>query len=324
MADVEVIEVAGRVHLKLTTEELQLECVPALGGTIVSLRSQLRPDTELLWRPPWGLRHADAVPLPGSLANVSNDTHPGGWLTMFPNGAESAVVDGADWPAYGEARLTWTEWSRTADGIELRGRMLRAPFELTKTITVRGDEVIVEETVTNAGFEHVDAVWGSRLTFGEAMLGPQTRFDSRAALVRPDARQTPSAGYDDLLPWPRSYAAEGLVNLRSMPSPDYGVTRSAYLSDFSTAEASLTNPEIGLRVDLAWSGDEWPFLWYQLESGGVTGYPWWGAANYLALTAATSWPAAGIAEIRRVSATTMRVYPGSSRSAELRIRVHRS
>ncbi len=328
MADVQRIQVAGREHLRISSDQLQLELVPSLGGTIVSLRrrhpagSDEETGRELLWRPRWGHRPVGAAVLPGSTANVSTDTFLGGWFSMFPNGSESTVVEGADWPANGEARLTWCDWEQTNSSVILTGQLVRSPFQFTKTVSVQGEEVTVGETVTNVGNEHVDVVWGSQLMFDAELFGLQTRFDSRATLVRSDARQTPSAGYDDILPWPRSYAAEGLVNLRSLPDPRRGeVSRAAYLSDFGAAEASLISPEHGFRVDLSWDGDTWPYLWYQLETGGRTGYPWWGAASYLALTPSSSWPAAGVGEIRRISATSLRIHPGAVRTAHLSLRL---
>ena len=332
----ESFEVAGREHVSLTTDQLRVEVVPALGGTICSLIAtpsacpsgpapgdpETGPaGTELLWQPPWGIRPAGAVALPGSVVNTATDTFPGGWLTLFPNGSESTVVDGADWPAWGEARLAHCAWRSTAGSIILTSRLLRSPFEITKIISVRDGDIEISETVQNVGEQHLDVVWGSQLIFGGPMLGPQTRFDSRASLVRPDARQTPSADYEDILSWPRSYTSDGLVNLRSLPDLDRRVSRTAYLSDFSSPDASLTNTELGIRVALNWDGDLWPYLWYQLETGGRSGYPWWGAARYLALTPATSWPAAGLAEIRRVSATSLRIHPGSSRTSQLSVRV---
>lgn len=321
MTGVERLQVAGREHVAISSAELRVEFVPAVGGTIVSLVSLRRPDTELLWRPPWGLRNVAAAPLPTSVAATSVDAQIGGWQSMFPNGSEAAVVEGADWPAYGEAPLAWCDWQQSGSSVILTSRLLRSPFQLTKIISVHDDGVTVGETVKNVGAQQLDVVWGARLVFGEALLGPRTRFDARAALVRPDARQTPAAGYDDILPFPRSYTADGLVNLQTLPDPDRRVSRTAYLSDFSTASAGLTDPELGLRVECGWDGDAWPYLWYELETGGQSGYPWWGAARYLALTPCTSWPAAGIGEIRRVSATSLRIQPGSTRTSHLSVRV---
>lgn len=324
MAKVERFEVGGREHVSIASEELRLECVPALGGTVVSLRrvdGGVEEGTELLWRPPWGLRAATAAPLPGSRDNTAVDSLVGGWSTMFPNGSEPAVVDGADWPAHGEARLAWCDWQQTGSSVILTSRLSRSPFLVTKIISVQGDEVTIGETVKNVGHQHLDVVWGSQLVFGGALLGPLARFDTRAAMVRPDARQTPSAGYDDILPWPRSYAADGLVNLRTLPDADRGGSRTAYLSDFTAFEARLANPGLGLQVELEWDGDIWPYAWYQLEAGDRTGYPWWGAARFLALTPCSSWPAAGVGEVRRVSATSLRIHPDTARTAHLSVRV---
>lgn len=320
MAEVRRFEVAGREHIALTSDQVYVECVPALGGTVVAMH-RVDEGTELLWRPPWGLRSALAAPLPGSPENTAVDQLVGGWSTIFPNGSEAAVVDGADWPAAGEARLAWCDWQQTPSSLILTSRLVRSPFLVTRVISLQGDEVTIGETVRNVGQQHLDVIWGSQVVFDGALLGPRARFDAQAALVRPDARQTPTAGYDDILPWPRSYAADGLVNLRTLPDADARVSRTAYLSDFGAHQARLSNPDLGLQVEIGWDGDVWPYAWYQLETGGRSGYPWWGSARFLALTPCSSWPATGIGEVRRISATSLRIHPDTARTAQMTVRI---
>ena len=75
--------------LRLSTDELSLDVLPGLGGTITSL-TRTRDTAELLWSTPWGLRRAGAYALPGSSEATMIDSFPGGWQTLFPNGGESA------------------------------------------------------------------------------------------------------------------------------------------------------------------------------------------------------------------------------------------
>ncbi|HEY5848581.1 MAG TPA: hypothetical protein VIT42_17495 [Microlunatus sp.] len=322
MADVEQLIVAGREVVRISSDQLRLDIVPGLGGTAVSL-VRLEDETELLWPSPWGLRHPDAYRLPGTAENTMLDSFPGGWQTIFPNGGDSATVNGAEWGFDGEARVAWCDWQQAGSSLILTSRLTRSPFQLTKIISVQDDEITVGETVKNVGDDHLDVMWGSQLILGAPLVGPDTTIDASATLVHPDARQTPDAGYDDILPWPRSYGPGGMINLRSVPPSDQQSTRSAYLSDFSTPAVRVTNPRVGLRVDLSWDGAVWPHLWYQLETGGRRGYPWFGAAYFLSLTPSSSWPALGVHEARRVSASTLRIYPGAARTSHFSVRVSR-
>lgn len=324
MADVERLQVADREIVRLSSDQLRLDVVPGLGGTAISL-VRLSDQAELLWRSPWGLRPAGARPLTGNAESLMLDSLPGGWQTIFPNGGNSAVVNGAEWDYDGEARVAWFDWEQAGSSVILTTRLVRSPFEVTKIISVNDDEVTIGETVKNVGEEHVDVMWGSQLILGPALLGPEMIIDTGATLVRPDPEQAVDATYDDILPWPRSYGAEGMVNLRSLPADNNYLTRSAYLSDFRRVSspgppmASVTNGR--LRVELSWDVDVWPHLWYRLESGGRSGYPWYGGARFLSLTPSSSWPARGIHEARRVSASSLRIYPGVARTSHLGVRV---
>ncbi len=185
MADVERLQVADREIVRLTSDQLRLDLVPGLGGTAISL-VRLEDQAEVLWRSPWGLRPAAARPLAGDAESLMLDSLPGGWQTIFPNGGDSAVVNGAEWGFDGEARVAWFDWEQAGSSVILKTRLLRSPFAVTKIISLNADEVTIGETVKNVGQEHVDVMWGSQLILGPAVLGPETSIDTAATLVRPD------------------------------------------------------------------------------------------------------------------------------------------
>ena len=300
--------------------------MPQQGGTAVSL-VRLEDQTELLWTPPWGLHSPATAPLGGRAENLMFDTLLGGWQSIFPNGGDAVVVEGADWPVDGEARLAWFDWEPAGSSVIMKSRLRRSPFTVTKIISLSADEVTIGETVKNIGEHHIDVMWGSQVFLGSALLEPDTVIDASASLVRPDPRHAAEAGYDDILPWPRCYGPSGLVNLRSVPSRDRPVTHSAYLSEFrsdrepTVPQVTVTNARRRLGVELSWDSGAWPHLWYRLEAGGVAGYPWYGAGHFLSLTPSSSWPARGIHEARSVSASSLRIYPGVARTAHLSLRV---
>jgi hypothetical protein len=311
-------DIRGWEVLRLISSALVLEVVPALGGTITSL-ARRTDAAELLWSTPWGLRAHGSPGLPGTSEAQMVDTFPGGWSSVFPNGGDSANAHGAEWGYDGELRLTWLDWELQATTLTLTGRLARSPFAVTKALTLDHDRVRLVETVANVGRESVEVMWASKLNLGGALIGPDTVLDSAASVVRPDPRFSSGAGYEDLMPWPRSYGENSMINLRSVPGPTAGETRLAYLTDFTRPWISLTRPSNGLAVELTWDGDMWPYVWYSLEAGGRAGFPWYRAGYFLSLAPASSWPAHGLHDARRVSDSTVWMAPGGSRTSSLEL-----
>jgi hypothetical protein len=306
--------------LRLSTEQISVDIVPRLGGSVVSLR-RLSDDLELLWQTPWGLRPRGSWSIPGNSEAQMIDTYPGGWQSLFPNGGDTAIVHGVEWGYNGETRLAPFSWEWSGTSLVMKTRLVRAPFEVTKTISVRDAEVRVEETVTNVGGEAMEVIWGSQVTFGEPLIGPETVVDSRATTVHPDPGVTDDTSYDDVMPWPRSFGNLGVINLRNLPTRDSDETRLAYVTDFVQATMTVKNPNRNVAVDLEWDGDAWPHLWYSMEAGGRSGFPWFSRGYFLSLTPSSSWPGHGIHDARRVAQTTLWIQPDETRTAQLTVRL---
>ena len=321
MDDLEQLSVNRWELLRLRSDAISLDVLPGLGGTIVSLRRR-SDDTELLWRTPWGLRPQGSWSVPGSSHAVMLDTYPGGWQTLFPNGGDTAIVHGVEWGHDGEARLSPFVWEHAGSSLTMTTRLVRAPFEVTKEISVSGDEVTVTETITNVGGEVLEVIWGQEIVLGEPLVSQHTVVDAAATTVHPDPAFTSDAGYDDVLPWPRSFGTSGITNLRNLPGRGADETRLAYVTDFLTPQVTVRNPRLDLGLDLRWDGDTWPHLWYSMEAGQRTGFPWWSDGYFFSLTPSSSWPAHGIHDARRVAQTTLWVSPSETKSAHLTLRVH--
>ncbi len=270
---------------------------------------RLEDQAELLWRSPWGLRPAAAQPLTGDAESLMLDSLPGGWQTIFPNGGDSAVVNGAEWGFDGEARVAWFDWEQAGSSVILKTRLLRSPFAVTKIISVNADEVTIGETVKNVGEEHVDVMWGSQLILGPALLGPETSIDTAATLVRPDPNHAADATYDDILPWPRSYGPDGMVNLRSVPSADesahpVGLPLGLPIDSGNPCSAGHRDQRPASAAGRAELGPR--RLAAPLVSARVRrprGLPLVRRRALPLAHASTSWPARGIHEARRVSAS---------------------
>lgn len=320
MAQLEERHVRGWDVLRLSTDALSADIIPALGGTITSVTRRV-DGAALLWSTPWGVRPRGASSLPGTSKAQMIDSLAGGWQTLFPNGGESAFIHGVDWGDDGEARVTWLDWEFTGSSVQMSGRLVRSPFEITKIVSMRDHEVTVGETVRNVGRERIETMWGSQLMLGGELLGPETIVDAAAAVVRPDPHISTAASYDDLMPWPRSHGADSMINLRLLPGPDAAETRLAYLSDFSQPLIRIGRPSHRLAVELEWDADVFPYVWYSMEAGGRSDFPWYRAGYFLSLTPCTSWPAHGVHDARRVSDSTVLIDPREVLTSYVTLRV---
>ncbi|MBA3530019.1 MAG: hypothetical protein H0T91_12065 [Propionibacteriaceae bacterium] len=321
MADLERLLVRDWELVRLKTDQITLDVAPALGGTIVSLRRR-SDDSEILWRTPWGLRPRGASSIPGSSEAEMLDTYPGGWQTVFPNGGDTSIVYGVEWGHDGEARVAPFEWEQAGTSVIMTSRLVRSPFQLTKTISVLGAAITVSETVQNVGGEAVEVMWGQQVVLGQPLIGPDSVVEAAATTVHPDPTISDDVDYDDIFPWPRSYGVDSMINLRTLPGPGSNETRLAYLADFSEPKMSVRNPRLDLGIDLDWEGEVWPYVWYSMEAGRRAGFPWFSDGYFLSLTPSTSWPAHGIHDARRVAATTLWIQPDEIRTAQLSVRVH--
>ena len=88
-------------------------------------------------------------------------------------------MQGVEWGFDGEARLTPLDWEYTGSSLIMNGRLRHTPFSLTRTISLRGHELSLGETVRNVGRERIATMWGSQLTLGGDLLGPGHRARRR-------------------------------------------------------------------------------------------------------------------------------------------------
>jgi hypothetical protein len=325
MEPLEHLSVNGWELVRLRTALISVDVLPGLGGTIVSVR-RLADGTELLYRTPWGIRPYGSSLLPGSSEAQMLATYPGGWQTLFPNGGDTSIVHGVEWGHDGETRIAPFAWRETepasaGPSITLTSRLVRAPFEVTKVIALDRDRVSVAERVCNVSGESLEVVWGQQIALGEPLIGPDSVVDAAATTVHPDPAVTSDTSYDDVMPWPRSFGEPGVLNLRNLPAPRSAQTRLAYVTDFRAPTVTVTNQALDLKVDLAWDGDSWPYLWYSMEAGGRSGFPWFSDGYFLSLTPSSSWPAHGVHDARRVAQSTMWIHPAETKHSQLTLTV---
>ncbi|MBO0810864.1 MAG: hypothetical protein J2P23_02330 [Microlunatus sp.] len=316
----EQFEVRGWPVVRLASASLTVDVLPEFGAAITSVR-RTADDLELMHQTPWGLP-SRGVPQLSATAEVQRfDVDPGGWQSIFPNGGDTVTVEGADQGHDGEARISPFEIAELTDAeIRMTTRLRRSPVEMTKIVSVSDDTVTVTESVRNVGVDDRDVMWGSTLQFGPPLISKDTEVECPTALVHPDATILYDSDYEDVMPWPRTPGRTSVINLRYLPEPG-SENRMAYLTDLDRTRATITNRVIGCTVALEWEAGPWPYLWYCLEAGGTGGYPWFGNGYFLALTPSSSWPAHGLHDARRISASALKLPAGEELTARLSIQV---
>ena len=223
-------------------------------------------------------------------------------------------MQGVEWGFDGEARLTPLDWDYTGSSLIMNGRLRHTPFNLTRTISLRGHEVSLVETVRNVGNERIATMWGSQLTLGGDLLGPDTVLDTAATVVRPDSRFVLGRATTMSARGRVRRRGDAVVNLRSVPGPDTDESRLAYLGDFTRPWLRVTRPERRLGLDLEWDGEPLAARVVPAGGGWPSGFPWYRGGYFLSLTPSTSWPAHGLPEARRVADSTLSIPAGATRT----------
>ena len=311
--------------VRLANDEIVVDVVPGKGGDILTVAPV--GGENLLWSSPWGLRPRNGPVAAGSSHAVAMDYYPGGWQTVFPNGGDPCVEHDVEWPFHGEVWTASLDWSADGDdAVAMSTRLVRSPFELTKRVHVAGCTVTVTETVRNVGGHGVDVMWTSHPAFGPPLVDGDCRIDTNAQRFIVDAERDTRSRDLDLGAegsWPRVRGRDGEdVDLRRVPAPGAGVDRMAYLTDFAGEPwVTLTNEAAGVAVRLEWDASVQPHAWYWLEANATPGFPWYRAAYVLAIEPASSFPARGLATVRRTTGTQRRIAAGATATSSVSLSV---
>ncbi|MGI8457873.1 MAG: hypothetical protein ACR2LI_07155 [Propionibacteriaceae bacterium] len=321
MPDVDVRSVRGWEVVRLSTDAITVDVVPGLGGTITSLRRR-RDDLELLWQSPWGLR--PPYDRGGGDARTQRwAADPGGLKSIFPNAGDPTTVHGTEWGEDGETWLSPFDYEVGDDGsLIMSSRLVQAPFEVRKVISLRADTLSLAESIRNVGGAAMETVWGAQLVLGAPILADDATFDCAANLVHPDPEIVSDASYSDITPWPRSQGQAGMINLHTLVGPDAQERRLVYLDELDAGRLSVENRGQQVRMELDWDLEAWPYVIYELESAGSSGFPFFDKGYFLRVQPSSSWPAKGLYDARRISTSTIWFDPDQQRSSHLDLRVH--
>jgi uncharacterized protein DUF4432 len=290
----------------LENERLRVGVLAGKGADVVECNYKPH-DLDFVWLAPGGVRDPAAFlsTSPDSLATFV-DTYPGGWQEVFPNGGAPAAYFGAQFGQHGEvSNLPWdaqvVEDSESAVSVAFTTRALKTPFRLRKSLRLAAGESTVSfaESITNESDVSLPAMWGYHLAYGRPFLDQTCRVRlpegvtviPHPTAIHPDGRrvvanQRPS--------WPFADGTDGdTVDLSRLPSRGT-ISEIVYLTDFPEGWYELEHPGKGIGIRVEWDISVMPYLWYWMEFGASTGYPWYGQLYTIGLEPFSSYPTNGL------------------------------
>lgn len=277
--------------IELNSAELMLKISLTRGAEVLELRDK-RKNLDILWH-----NHQDIVrnrPYVSSLnTQFGNflEHFSGGWQEVMPAAQYAVEYGGIAVGGHGEvALLSWNYEILKDDHAELVVKFwvdLRLfPLRLVRIMTLKNETLRLDESVTNLGSTLIEFQWGHHLALG----GPFT--DPGAELIVAEGEpfevpNYPSPSYrfevEQQGSWPTVTQRNGeLADLKLLPEND-GTDGHVILGPMRTAKVGLRNAVVGLRADMSWGSDVFPYCWIWMVWGGIKQYPLWGSHRLITI-----------------------------------------
>jgi galactose mutarotase-like enzyme len=309
---------------------LAVTLLPAKGAEIYAIVYKPR-EFDVLWKAPWGLRRQNRVlAADGGSEAAWMDCYAGGWQGIFPNGGDACVYRQAALGFHGEASTVDWDYHCAGSGaiarIEMDVQLVRSPFVLKREVSIESGSLAirVRETIVNQSDDALHAMWGHHPAFATKLL-TGGRFETRAHIFEshaPEISATARVAAGTVHSWPLVTGKDGRqIDLSCLPEDGQRLSEMGYLSDFEEGRFVLSNDSSGFAAELCWDTKMFPHLWYWLEWGGSSEYPWYGRSRVAAFEPFSSFPGLGLARaIERGTAIILN--PARPLSTELCLSLH--
>jgi hypothetical protein len=292
----------------LDNGEIRVVVLPAKGGEIWELR-HVRTGAQLLWHAPWGLRPGPRV----AADDHFDDWYAGGWQDLLPNGDAACEVDGVEHAFHGES---WAlPWSCTACAgtLELATSLRTLPLRVTKTLSLDGETLRIEERVENAGNRELRFAWGHHPALGGDLLESGCEIDLPGGRVETSPEpvdETSRLAAGATSTWPYAPGRDGgHVDLRAVPGPEARSHDVALVTGLAAGWCAVRNPRRRLGLALTFPREVFGWVWIWAAYGGATAPPFDERVYTLALEPWTSPPSLARAVARGEAAV---LAPGAS------------
>lgn len=263
---------------------LEVDVRPGCGGEIAQIRFE---DLEILATWPEPGPRPDGAVFEGSQA-VWLESYRGGWQELLPNAGAASRVGDVTYSFHGSASSQpWTVLEHGNDRAVLKHVVDKPRLSLRRTITVSDAEVSVKTIVSNVGRRAEAVLWGHHPAF-------TLPADTSVFLDGDDA-----SGLE----------LDGL-------SASHFEVREAGMG-----AAVLRRPD-GMRVELSWSSQEFPFMWIWTERDSAA-WPFSTGVALIAIEPQTSSEPDGVGSARE-RGEALEIAAGTSVSRSVRLSVSRS
>lgn len=306
--------------VSLENDILHVTISPDVGGTIRQVTHK-ESGFSVLGRVPWETVDQPLASLAAKDESQWLTRYTGGWPLLFPNGGDACVVDGVFHGFHGEASIA--PWESLFDGKALRlfRRFATVPAEMDREISLDGDVLQVRERLHMVGTEPIDVMWGHHPTFGGDLLDGDIEITAGTPSITVEGRHDPDA--NPLMAgatgtWPHVMGKHGEFDLAH---PAGKVASLAYLHDFKRHWVAIRRTDNTIGAGLSWDGTRFPCAWLWLELEGNQAAPWNGCTRLIGIEPNITRSAMGIADARQRGSGLLRMEPGQSYDAEIRLRV---
>lgn len=274
-------------RLVLRTERAEVALLPGKGFDIHSFLDRAS-GVDVLFKTPWGWRDPATVPPLGDRKADWLARYPGGWQVLLPTAGEDTVAAGSPEGFHGEAAIVpWRLVEQTSTRARAGVELLSAPLRIEREVELEDGTLTVTETVTNLSPVTQSFHWVHHPAFGEPFLGPGAILDVPAGGIVTQ----PGPGLlaaDSLHPWPQARTHTGsLVDLSVVPERDQPRAVFGTIVDFREGRYTITNPGLGLAVEVRWDLETCPYAWFWQELESTAEYPWFRRAYVTAVEPAS-------------------------------------
>lgn len=244
-------------------------------------------DQEILVRAPWQ-RAEPTLPLLSDSWAEWHRTYTGGWQMLFPNAGNPRRAGSIEHPYHGEAaRTRWDVTAQTAETVTMEVLLRTVPVRLTRTWSIDGNTVAVQQRIEHIGNEPVQFSWVEHPAFGGSLIAP-------GATLR---------------------HADEIIDLE-VPEPPATHSALRTLETKGAGRVRLEHPRVPYVVEVTFDPDEFPYIWIWQEHRATTGFPFWGMWNGLGIE-----PASRSAQYDPDDLGPSTLNPGEIRSAPIAISV---
>lgn len=278
--------------MRIGDGRLTVECDPGAGFVIASIRDE-PTGAEALWTRT-GFTPADFLRYLGPSGDASVETFTdlfvGGWFEMFPTTGFPGTLEGPVGTGvsllHGEVmRLPWQVVGHSESWLEARVTTLRAPFELTRRLSVEAGQLLIEEHVRNAADCRAPFTWGHHPCFSRSTFaGGRIELDVVTAEVPAppfdelNDRLSPGAAFD----FPLAPTREGgWRDVSLVPAGPDGRHEQVVLG-LRSGSLRISAPALGRCFSLEWDVKDlpWALVW---QDYGAPGMSFWGTCDTFAV-----------------------------------------